>query len=270
MKKGCGSLLHRGAFLCLLLTAPVLLAEGPPRIPAPLYTNSSIGNNANPSAPALAPNTIATLYGRDLSFETRAIENDQIIGDMLPTALIGAGSRVTVNGLPAALYYVSPVQINFLVPNIGTGPAEIRVVRDSVYGPAARLEIADVSPALYNLDPEYVIAARPDGSIYTFESPARRGNVLVLYATGLGRTRPRFLSGEIPRTAAPLERQTDFQVLIDGQAVKILYAGVAPGFAGLYQINVELGEGIRSNPEIRIGFEGRLSPAGVRLHAAGL
>jgi uncharacterized protein (TIGR03437 family) len=238
-------------------------------VPPPLYTPSSIVNAANPAAPALAPNTIATIYGQDLAFNTAALTAEQIRAGMLPTVLIGAGVRVSVNNIQAALYYVSPGQINFLVPELRAGDAEIRVSRDGVYGPAVRVRIADVSPALFHMDPEFAVATRADGTVLTRDNPAAPGDIVIFYATGLGATRPRFLNGEVPAAAAALERIAAFRILVAGRPADVLYAGVAPGFPGLYQINVRLPGGIGADPDVMIGFGEVMSPVGVRLHAFG-
>ena len=260
-----------GLFSALLLCGCfVLQVRG--QIPAPLYTPSSIVNSANPAAPALASNTIATIYGKDLAFGTASLTADQIRAATLPTVLIGAPVRVSVNNIQAAMYYVSPGQINFLVPDLRPGEAEIRVSREGLYGPAVRVPVSDVSPALFHMDPEFAIATDVDGRLITRDNPAAPRGIVVLYATGLGPTRPRFLNGEIPAAAARLERIADFRVTVSSRQVPsadILYAGIAPGFAGLYQINLRLPAEFDTNPEIRIGLGEVMSPGGVRLHGFG-
>lgn len=261
MRLGCG-------FFCVICVAA--WAESPRSIPAPLYTPSSIVNGANVNAAPLAPNTIATLYGLDLAYITRGLTGDEIRGGMLPTVLIGTGVRVSVNNIQAAIYYVSPAQINFLVPDILPGQADIRVSRDSLYGLAVRVPASEFAPALFNMDPEFAIATRVDGSVITNDAPARPGDVVILYGTGLGATRPRFRNGEVPSSAAPLDRIEDFRVSISGRQIAradVLYAGVAPGFPGLYQINLRMPAEFDRNPEVRIGIGEVMSPTGVRLHA---
>jgi uncharacterized protein (TIGR03437 family) len=90
----------------------------------------------------------------------------------------------------------------------------------------------------------------------------------VLYATGLGQTIPPISSGQLATKAATLARIAEFTVLLDGVALDsraIAYAGLAPGFAGLYQINITLPDSTSANPEICIGLADSLSPPGVRL-----
>src|SRR5207302_7350226 len=96
---------------------------------APVYSAESIVNAADNQTGTLAPNTIATVYGAGLAYGTRALTADDIRGGVLPTALPGTDVRVIIGGLPANLYYVSPTQINFLVPaNLLPGKTTFKLV----------------------------------------------------------------------------------------------------------------------------------------------
>jgi uncharacterized protein (TIGR03437 family) len=253
------------------LWGAVLFAEAPPRIPAPFYTPSSVVNAASFKVGALAPNTIGTLYGKDLAFVTRSLGQEDLYAGTLPTTLLGSGVRLLINRTLAFIYFVSPAQVNFLVPStLAPGRAEIQLGLDGRYGEAVQVTLTEYSPALFQLDPETALATRPDGSLVSAERPARPGEVVILYATGLGATRPRLPAGQIPIGAAWLDKLDDFKILIDGQIVdraNVLYAGAAPGFAGLYQINLRLPSELRGKPELRIGFQDVVSPDGIRLPA---
>jgi uncharacterized protein (TIGR03437 family) len=244
-------------------------AEAPPRIPAPLYTPSSVVNGANYKAGPLAPNTIGTLFGRDLAFVTRSLAAEDLYNGTLPTTLLGTGVRLLINRSLAFLYFVSPSQVNFLVPSTLTpGPVDIELSLDGRYGEAVRVQLAEFSPALFPLDPETVLATRADGSVISYDKPARPGEIVILYATGLGATKPRVPAGQIPTGIAWLDKLADFRLTLAGETVdraNLLYAGAAPGFAGLYQINLRLPENVGRNPELRIGFKETMSPADARL-----
>lgn len=259
MRRSCGLFLFLGIL-------SEICAQG---IPAPFYAASSIVNAASAHPTALAPNAIATIFGKDLSFTTRALSGEDIRAGVLPTALPGTGVRVLLDRIPAHIYYVSPTQINFLVPSILTpGTVDVQVDRQGRYGQAVQVTIATSSPALFQIDPQYALVARPDGSVVTRDQPARPGDIVILYANGLGLTRPRFNSGQLVTFAAPLDRLSDFQITISGHRIHssaILYAGGAPGFAGLYQINLRLPSGGGREPEIRIGFGDPMSPSNVLL-----
>jgi len=251
--------------LALLFAA----AAGSPQAPA--YSVSSIVNAADNETETLAPNTIATIYGTGLAWVTRAMNPNDIHGGTLPTVLSGTGVHVIVGGIVANIYYVSPTQINFLVPaSLLPAASNVQVVLDSTSGPLVPVQIAAASPALFQLDAQNAIATRPDGSLITPDAPASAGDIVILYATGLGQTVPTAEYSQLPTQAASL-KLPGFQILLDGSPVDpaaILYAGIAPGFAGLYQINLNIPPATGPNPEIRIGFDGTLSKPGLLLPLA--
>lgn len=236
---------------------------------APIYSADSLVNSADNQSGWLAPNAIATLYGKNLAYATRTLGPADILGGVLPTVLATTGVRVLINGLPGNPYYVSPTQINFLIPpNLLPGPATVQLVIDGLAGPPVSVTLGIASPALFQLDQQDVIAIRPDGSLITPAASAQPGDVVVLYATGLGQTVPPVGYGELPASAASLKMLSDFQVWLDGNSVDpsaIGYAGVAPGFPGLYQINLTLPVSTGPNPEIRIGIGDALSIAGLHV-----
>ena len=94
--------------------------------------------------------------------------------------------------------------------------------------------------------------------------PRSRAEEIVLYATGLRLDHPMPAQyNTLPETAAPLAAGVNFQVVLNGSPVDprdIQYAGAAPGYAGLYQINVILPTDTPPNPEIRIGTSAQMSP----------
>lgn len=261
----------RGVLLLLatLGTGPIPMAAPSAPRDTPSYAANSVVNAADFQAGPLAPNAIGTLYGKGLSYTTEALSAQDINGGLLPTVLTGTGVRVLIGGLAANVFYVSPTQINFLVPIMLTpGHTDIQVVLNGITGPDIPLELAAASPALFQLDPQTVIATRSDGSLITSDAPAHRGDVVTLYATGLGDTIPPVVYSTAAAKAAPLKRLSEFQLMLDGlplDASLILYAGSAPGFAGLYQINVQIPNTVNANPGLQIGYGDALSPAGIKL-----
>jgi len=255
--------------LGLVLWRPALGADRIEPREAPGYSGASVVNAADNLIEPLAPNTIATIYGQNLAYGTRSLTSSDVRGGVLPTVLPGTGARVLVGGLLANLYYASPSQINFLVPPIlSPGATNIQVVVDSWAGPAVSVQLAAAAPALFLLDAENAVATRVDGSVITPGAPAKPGDIVVLYATGLGQTTPPLAYCELPASAAWLMQPQAFRIFIDGAPLDphaVLYAGIAPGFAGLYQINFILPASVGQNPEIRIGLGGTISTPGVRL-----
>lgn len=234
-----------------------------------VYSSTSIVNAADNQPGVLSPNVIGTIYGTGLAYTTRAIAPSDISGGVLPTVLPGTGVHVICGGLMANIYYVSPTQINFLVPSmLVPGTVNIQVVLDALPGPLAPVQLAAATPALFQMDPQNAVATRADGTLLTPDAAAHPGEIVVLYATGLGKTIPALIYAQIPTAAATLARIADFQILLDGALVDpsaVLYAGITPGLAGLYQVNFRVPASIGPNPEIRIGFPDAMSRAGIQL-----
>jgi len=257
----------RTAAAAAVLSFLPLLADNPP-LGFPDYTPASVVDAAS-GQPALAPNSIGSVYGTYLASGPCQLVASDVSGGVMPTGLGVMGVTVLVGSIPAGLYYVSPTQINFLVPSSAfPGKTKFQVIVQGRAGPEVTLNLTAAAPDLFLLDPQTVIASNADGAIVTSSAPAHDGDVVVLYAEGLGPTAPAVAPGEIPTEAARIVNENDMQVLLDGVPApegSVLYAGVALGFAGLYQINLRLPPGTSANPEIRVTLEGQTSPAGVHL-----
>ncbi len=240
------------------------LAFQPPQL-NPYYTPDSIANSAASIAGLYAPNTLVTIYGLNLSNAGSPVSLKNVNGGSLPTTLTGANVRVLVNHIPANLYYISPTQINLLIPPLlAAGPAlvEVEVEALTTLHPVT-IMLGDTAPALFMLDSSLVLASHGDYSLVTNDSPAHANEEIVLYATGLGVTSPPPIENQVPALPAPLVAKNDFQVWLNGVAVdpaSIEYAGAVAGYAGLFQINVSLPANSPSNPEIRVGTSALMSP----------
>ena len=220
-------------------------------------------------AQTLAPNAIATLYGTNLSYNTQAVTAADLEGGTLPTSV--AGVTVSVNGIPANLFYVSPTQINFLIPyTITAATAAIVVVRDGTAGPTVTVPLAATAPAFFEWSGNLALAVDASGNLISAASPAMPGEVIILFAEGLGRTQPDIQSGEVVSRATPILALAGLQILLNGTPVpsgSVLYAGLAPGFSGLYQINLVLPSWLPPDPDIQIAIGTEISPEGVELPA---
>ncbi len=252
--------------LVAVLVIGPLLAETGGTPAAPDYSAESIANTAANVGGFFAPNTFVSIYGTNLAYATRAISPDDVRAGTLPTALIGGGVHVLLNMLPANLYFVSPNQVNILIPpSLAPGKVKLQLVNDALAGPAVEIMLEAAAPALFEVEDHRVVATHGNGPLVTPEAPAAAGEIVVLYASGLGATSPAALPNrlaEIPAQVADLEH---FQVEIGGAAVAradILYAGLTPGFGGLFQINLRLPGGTAADPEIRVGYPGNMSPPG--------
>jgi uncharacterized protein (TIGR03437 family) len=240
---------------------------------APCYTAGSIANAASNTVGPYALNSFLSIYGTNLSYVTKLIGPGDINAGQLPWVLTGTGVSVLIGGISAYMYYVSPGQVNVLIPSLLTpGAVAVELENDSFYGPAIQITLAAAAPALFQLDAMTVLATHGNGPVVTSALPASPGEIVILWASGLGETAPEAICGFLPEMASPLADLADFQVLLNGVAIDpglILYAGQAPGYAGLFQVNFQLPADCPPNPEIQIGFaNGSLNNPGSNLSQA--
>ena len=230
----------------------------------PAYNAGSIVNSATNLSGPLAPNTIASLYGQELAFATRAVSAGDLTSGSLPTVLPGTGVIVSIGGNAARLYYVSPTQINFLVPaDLRPGKTLFQLRVESKNGPEIELQIADAAPGFYQLGPSTPVATLADGTLVTKDNPASPGDVVILYGTGFGQTTPPTPPGLLVVNPAQIVRPQDAEVRLAGAPLtrdRIFYVGVTPGFAGLYQVNLRIPEDSPGDPDIAINIGSGQSP----------
>jgi uncharacterized protein (TIGR03437 family) len=234
---------------------------------APAYSAAGMVNGPNYAPGPFAPNSIVSIFGSGLAWSSHGVTAADIVNNTLPVEL--NSTRIYVMDSPAPLLYVSDGQVNFLVPaNQLGGDVKIRVVREGVTGPEVTVTLVDAAPALFQTAAGYAIAAHLDNSVIAPGSPAQAGEIIVVYACGLGRTQPNPAPGSIPKGAAVIQKLSDLKVYLGGAAINpasILYAGLTPGSAGLYQINLILPDNPGTDPEIRVAIADQSSPAGLKL-----
>ena len=237
---------------------------------APSYSSAGIVNAANYAAGPFAPNSVIALFGTNLSNNANGVAASESVGGTLPMQGGLAGVNVYVQNIAAPLLYVSPGQINFLIPaELVPGTYPVRVVKQGLTGAEANVTLVPGAPALFPNGNGYALAVdwTNANAVITPATPARSGDLVILYATGLG-TAGSTPSGQIPAVATLLNNLGILKVYLDGTAVDssaILYAGVTPGWAGLYQINLVLPNHLPVDPEIIVAIGNQSSPAGLKL-----
>ena len=240
-----------------------LCAQGSPGSTAPAYTGTTIVNSATSAADALAPNTLATIYGTNLSYGAAISADGLGPGTLLPQEI--GGVQVFVAGSPVSLYYVSPQQINFLIPpNLRPGEMDLFVARDGTAGPHTPITLHDVGPGLFQSEPGLIIATHADGSLVTQSDPARQGETVTVYGTGFGPINP-----DAPvSTPVPITNAGSFQVLVNGAALpgtSVVAVTSVPYTPGLYEATFKLPKSVTANPEIRVAVGDQSSPLKLKL-----
>ncbi len=172
----------------------------------------------------------------------------------LPTDL--AGTQVLMNGLPAPLFFVSSAQINAQVPweLRGNSTINVRVTANGAPSNTEVVQFAGGSPGVFTLPGTSagILTHGADGTLVTAASPAARGEVLVLYATGLGKVTNTPASGAAS-PSGPLAVNTGLTTVTFGfQPATIYFAGLSPGFVGLYQINLQVPQAAPVGDEVAV------------------
>src|SRR5665213_1759778 len=122
------------SILTAALACPPLHAQISASATAPYFTAAGVVQAATQTSKALAPNTIATIYGTNLSWTTHAVTIADLNDGALPTTLDEVS--VTVEGILCRLFFISPGQINFLIPYELTKPlVSVLVLRQGIGGP---------------------------------------------------------------------------------------------------------------------------------------
>ncbi len=236
---------------------------------APYYTAAGIVNASDYSPGPFAPSSVLSLFGANLAWTTEAVNPATLASGMLPNQL--AATIVLVDNVPVPLLYASPTQINFLVPSEQIpGDVALIVVRQGVNGPAVTITLVDAAPALFVMDGGFAIAQdwNTNYTLMTSEVPAHAGDIVVLYATGLGHTNPPWASGVVAQSAAYITSLASLEVLLNGTAIDpklVLYAGVTPEYCGLYQINFTIPANAGADPEIRVQIGTEISIPSIKL-----
>lgn len=200
--------------------------------------------------------TVATVSAASYSFQTAAQEIVAAFGQNLapttvaataiplPTSLAGTSVKVTDSNQVerlAPLFFVAPSQINYQVP-AGTAPGQAFVTVTKSDGATINgvMQIISAAPAVFTVDASgtgpaaaldaFAGAAGP----FNAKQPNGEPNIISVFMTGLG----------VDVTDADGNANSSVQASIGGQAAPVLYAGRAPGFVGLNQLNLVLPAGI--------------------------
>jgi uncharacterized protein (TIGR03437 family) len=253
------------ALLALLLLLPVCVCA------QPVLADGGVLNAASfTQGQPIVPGELVSLFGSGLAARLAQ-------GDSLPLSTTIDDVFVTINGVRAPLYFVSPGQINAQVPwEIGTsGTATIIVNRGGVASAAAAVPLSAAAPGLFLLPGgTQAIAVNGDGTIAAAPGSipglnthaAKAGDVLVLYATGLGAVTPDIISG---RTSIDQLRRTVNTpvVTIGGVPASVAFSGLAPEFVGVNQLNVTVPAGVSAGGSvpIEIRMDGRTHQASIAI-----
>ena len=185
----------------------------------------------------VSPGGIGSIFGSELAAG--------VVGaTTVPLPKLLGNVRVFFHGVDAPLFFVSPNQINFQVPfeaRPGT-TAQVIVQRDTTQTAPEAVRVEEFAPAVFlNAATKDPIATRfPDNSVITAGNPAKPGDVLIVYLTGVGGLTSVPTTGEATPASPLPSARIDATVTLGGQPVSVLYSGLSPFFIGLAQLNIQL------------------------------
>ncbi len=244
----------------LTSTAP----PAPANNPLPL-ADYRIVNGASLQSQPVAPGEIVTIFGSGLG-PAIGVVGKLVNGTSLETKV--GDVQVLFDGLAAPIFYAQDQQINAQVPYEVAGriQTEVSVVYQSDVKAKQTVPVKAAAPGLLTVSEGAgpIVALNQDGTLNSTGNPASRGSIITLYATGDGQLGPDALDGQPAGAVA-----TNYQVIvaIGGQYADVLYAGRAPGFIGLMQINARVPAGLTSGGAlpITLGVLGMPSQDGVNI-----
>ncbi len=205
--------------------------------PQPVFSSQGVVSAASFGQPGeVTPGGMVSIFGENLAPQVAVAE-----ALPLPTEL--AGVTASLGGSPLSLLFVSPGQINAIIP----ATAVVEVQQElSIGGSTASLSVVETTPGVFTVNQAgtgqgYVVTSR---GVADAANPAEPGEVVVIYCAGLGPVSPAVDAG-VAAPSDPLSVATNpVTVEIGGLEAEVFFAGLTPGFAGLYQINAKVPEGV--------------------------
>lgn len=237
-----------------------------PPSPAPLVSAAELRNAASAEPLALSPGGVVSMFGERLSFGEQEFTRFPAPAQM--NAVV-----VRVDQTPLPLFYAGPTQVNFLLPHqLPVGPARITLFNVGVASATLEVMLLDNAPGIFSLTLDgrgqgailnagTALVARASGD--TLSRAPRRGEYVEIYSTGLGRVSNPPGPGQAA-TANPFSETLLTPVVTMGGARAVIqFSGLAPGLAGVYQVNAQVPMtapvGAAVPVTIRMGEDGRVS-----------
>ena len=201
--------------------------------------------NGGSFEPGFAAGSWISIFGENLAPTARTWRPDEIVDGILPTQLDGV--QVLINGQTAAVFFISPGQLNVQAPDDdAVGPVLVEVIRDGIGTARETVDLREAAPAFFMFDAEgrkFIAAVHADGVFVgkpdlfggaLAARPAGPGDVILLFGTGFGLTDPPVEAGRVFSGAAPL--RANVTIRLGEIEADVLFAGLSG--AGLNQFNV--------------------------------
>ena len=215
-----------------------------PTVPV-LFTGGVVNGASFAPGEALAPGSIVSVFGSNL---TQGLNH----ATQLPLETTLGGATINIGGVEAPLFFTSSGQVNAQIPFELAATSRPHVVvqtRRNGSGPEVvtvpgTITLAEARPGIFSTNQQgsgqgAILDAQ--GQLVDSAAPAAGGAIIQIFCTGLGATNPQVASGQAAPGAEPLARVVvAVEAQVGGRTATVHFAGLAPGFVGLYQVNVEI------------------------------
>jgi uncharacterized protein (TIGR03437 family) len=237
--------LNAQGFTPALLGTTQVTGSTPANPKVPIVSSGGVVGTASYVA-SPSPGAFVSIFGSELADSVTS-------APQLPLPTMLATTSVVLGGVQLPLVFVSPNQINAILPYGVTTKAKYQVIvqRGGALSTAETIVVLDAQPAVFTVDQSgkgqghiYKIAADGSQSLASSAAPVTAGDVLTIYCAGLGEVQPHLDAG----VRAPFDT-LEYTVnpataAIGGVNANVLFSGLTPGFTGLYQINLSVPAGV--------------------------
>jgi uncharacterized protein (TIGR03437 family) len=221
----------------------------------PVIGSGKISNGASyaPQAP-LAPGSFFAIFGT-------ALADDALSASTVPLPTTLANSTIVVAGRPAPLIYASSVQVNAIVPyGIAVNTAQqVAVSRGNSISVPQQITIAAAAPGVFTLDGSgqgqgIIVGVKASGvqAVADPAHPVSAGDVLVIYCTGLGEVNPAIITGTSASLTQLSQTVNTVTATVGGVPAPVAFAGLTPGYVGLYQVNATVPSGVAPGDKVAV------------------
>lgn len=221
---------------------------------APAIGSSGVLNAASFAA-HVSPGGLATIFGSNFTGSGL----DAIAPLPVPSNL--GGVSVQVNNVAAPVLYSSSGQINFQIPwETKAGPATVLVSVNGMVSDKVNFTVQTAAPGLF-VQGSHAVAQNSDFSLNSSSNPTKVGGTIIAYLTGAGAVSPQPADGAAAGSSSKLTSTPT--ATIGGQPVtNVQFAGLAPGFVGLWQFNLQVPPGVTGDVPLIITVDGQTSNPG--------
>lgn len=217
--------------------------------PGPFLHPLGIFNAASYVPPGfpVSPGGFVALFGTGLATASAQAS--------IPFPTILSQTMLSVNGNPARIYAISPTQINAVVPYGVTGTTATFVATvNGTPSNAVTVPLAPTAPGVFSMSANGLgdgAITHADNSLVSQASPAKPGEIVQVYLTGLGATNPNVPDGAAAPANPAAMTTAPVSVFVGGIPVtNIQFDGLSPGLASLYQLNIQIPSTVLAGPQM--------------------